>query len=64
MKDKGGNMSTLPRALSFMVNCVPLKLATPWQGSCIGHAFNKACQYVCNNATICLGFREVNLKAT
>jgi hypothetical protein len=47
-----------------MVNCAPLKLVAPWQGSCFGHAFSKACQYACNDATICLGFWEVNLKAT
>ncbi len=27
MKDKGGNLSTLARALSSMVSCAPLKLA-------------------------------------
>jgi len=43
MKDKGGNLSTLAKALNFMVSYVPLKLATPWQGSCFGHALLKAC---------------------
>jgi hypothetical protein len=56
MKDKRGNLSTLARVLSSMVSCVPLKLATPWQGSCFGHVFSKTCQYVHNDATICLRF--------
>jgi hypothetical protein len=43
MKDKGGNLSTFAKALNFMVSCVRLKLATPWQRSCFGHAFIKAC---------------------
>jgi hypothetical protein len=64
VKDEGGNLSTLARALSSMVSCVPLKLVAPWQGFCYGHAFNKACQYACNDAIICLGFWEVSLKAT
>jgi hypothetical protein len=64
MKDEGGNLSTLAKVLSFVVSCVLLKLVTPWQGSCFSHAFSKACQYVCNDATICLGFWEVSLKAT
>ncbi len=64
MKDKGGNMSTLARALSFVVNCAPLKLAALWQGSCFGHIFSKTCQYACNDATICFGFWEVSLKST
>jgi len=64
MKDEGGNMSTLARALSFVVNCAPLKLAALWQGSCFGHTFNKTCHYACNDATICFGFWEVGLKST
>jgi hypothetical protein len=43
MKDKGGNLFTLAKALNYVVSCAPLKLATPWQGSCFGHDFNKAC---------------------
>jgi len=63
MKDKGGNLSTFARALNSMVNRVPLKLVALWQGYCFGHAFSKVCQYACNDATICIGFQEVNLKA-
>jgi hypothetical protein len=52
VNDKGGNLSTLARALSFVVSCAPLKLAAPCQGFCFDHAFNKTCPYVCNHATI------------
>jgi hypothetical protein len=34
VNNERGNMSTLARALSFVVSCVPLKLVAPWQGSC------------------------------
>ncbi len=64
VKDEGGNLSTLAQALSFVVSCVHVALAAPWHGSYFGHAFNKACQYVTNDATICSSFWEVNLKAT
>jgi len=68
VKDKRGNLSTIARALSYVVSCVPLKLVALlklvglWQGFCFGHAFSKTCQYTCNDATICVGFHEVNLK--
>jgi hypothetical protein len=32
--------------------------------SCFGHAFNKQCQYAYNDTNVCVGFWEVNLKAT
>ncbi len=64
MKNEGGNLSTLTRVLSFVVNCAPLAPVVPWQGSCFGHAFTKTCQYATNDAIICSGFQEVSLKAT
>ncbi len=64
VKDKNGNLSTLTRALNFVVTCAPLGFATPWQGSCFGQAFNKTCQHAYNDANVCLGFWEVSLKAT
>jgi len=59
MKDKGGNLFTLAKALNSVVSYVPLKLATPWQGSRFGHDFSKACQYAYNDATLCLSFWKV-----
>jgi len=41
VKDKGGNLSTLVRALNSMVSCAPLKLTTPCQGSCFGYVLTK-----------------------
>jgi hypothetical protein len=64
VKNEGGNLCTLARAMSFVVSYVPLALVAPLQGSCFGHAFNKTCQYPTNDAIICFGFREVSLKAT
>jgi hypothetical protein len=39
--------------LLFLFNCAPLALLVPWQGSCFGHAFNKACQYSSNGINMC-----------
>jgi len=48
-----------------MVKCVPLALATPWQGYNFGHVFNKTCEYVLNGTNVYVDFHEViYLKAT
>ncbi len=60
VKDEGGNLSTLAKAFTFVVTCMPFALATPWQGSCFGHGFSKACQYACNLTLKCvLGFERL-----
>jgi hypothetical protein len=41
VKDEGGNLSILARALTSMVSCGPLALVVPWQGSCFGHFLTK-----------------------
>ncbi len=64
VKDKCGNLSTLAQALTFVVNYGPLTLVVPWWGSCFGHALNKTCKYVYNDTHVCVGFWEVDLKAT
>jgi hypothetical protein len=55
VKDEGGNISNLAWGPTSMVNCGPLALLVPWQGSCFGHDFNKACQYVYNDINACVG---------
>jgi hypothetical protein len=62
VKDKRGNLSTIVRALSYVVSRVPLKLVGLWQGFCFGHAFSKTCQYTCNDATICVGLSRGQLE--
>jgi len=46
-----------------VVQCVPLIVATPWQGSCFGLTFSKPCQYNCSDTNVYVGFCEVSLKA-
>jgi hypothetical protein len=64
VKDDNDNLSTLAQALISLFSCGPLGLTTPWQGSCFGHTFSKACQYVFNDIKKFIGFKEVSLKAT
>jgi hypothetical protein len=42
VKDEGGNLSTLAKALTSIEICTPLAFKFPWQGNYFGHAFNKA----------------------
>jgi hypothetical protein len=41
VKDEGGNLSTLARALSYVVSCAPMALTGPWQGSCFWPCFQQ-----------------------
>jgi hypothetical protein len=60
VKDEGGNLSTLAKVFTFVVTCMPFALATPWQVSCFGRGFNKACQYACHLTLKCvLGFKRL-----
>ncbi len=64
VKDENDNLCIHAQAFALVVNCGLLGLVVPWKGSCFGHAFNKLCQYACNDTKIYVGFKEVNLKAT
>jgi len=46
MKDEGSNLNTMTIALKSIVSCDMLGLEESFKGSCFGHAFFKACQYV------------------
>jgi len=64
VQNEGGNLSTLTQALTSVVNYPPLGLVVLWQGLCLGHAFNKTCQYTYDDTKVSIDFREVNLKVT
>jgi hypothetical protein len=64
MQDEGGNLSTFTQTLTLVVSYPPLGLVVLWQGLCFGHAFNKTCQYTCNDTKVSIDFKEVNLKVT
>ncbi len=58
VKNKRGNLSTIARALSYVVSYVPLKLVGPWQGFYFGHAFSKTCQIIAMMQQYVLAFRR------
>ncbi len=64
VKDEGGNLSILTKIISFMVKCALFAFDTSWQCIQFGHAFNKACQYACNDTKVDVGFQEINFKST
>jgi hypothetical protein len=43
VEDKGGNLSTLARVFTSVVNYGLLGLAILWHGLCFGHVFSKTC---------------------
>jgi hypothetical protein len=52
VKNKGGNLSTMTQALTFIVSCEKLGLAHPFVGSCWGHDMFKCCQYAINDSKV------------
>ncbi len=57
-------MSTLTWTFTYVVSYIPLELSIFGHGSCFGLTFSRACQYVCNDANVFIGCREVSLKTT
>jgi hypothetical protein len=60
MKNEGGNLSTFAQILVFVISCTPLALLVPSSKVHV-HAFNKTCQYACNDTNVFVGFCEVSL---
>jgi hypothetical protein len=44
------------------MNCEILGLKESFQGTCFGHAFSKARQYVTTYENVCEGFKYVSIK--
>jgi hypothetical protein len=63
-KTKGGNLSTMTIALTSFVSCEVLGLATPFVGSCWGHAISKFCQHATNDYKVCSGLTTMSIKET
>jgi hypothetical protein len=57
VKDERRNLSILVVTLTFVVNCVPLQIDTPYLRTCFIHVV-----YATNHDHVCLGTKEVNLK--
>jgi hypothetical protein len=53
MKDEGSNLNTMTIALKSIVSCDMSGLEESFKGSCFGHAFFKACQYVTTEEKVC-----------
>jgi hypothetical protein len=50
----------MTNAFKFVMCCETLNLQESFQGSCFGHDFLKACQYVTPKKKMCNFFKEVS----
>ncbi len=62
VKDKGSNLNIMTTTLKSIVSYDVLSLEKQIQGTCFGHAFSKACQYVTTNEKVCKGLKYVYTK--
>jgi hypothetical protein len=51
----------MTNAFKFVMCCETLNLQESFQGSCFGHDFLKACQYVTPKKKMCNFFKEVSI---
>lgn len=61
VKNEGTNLNILVVALTYIVSCAPLQIASPFIGICFGHIMFKACQYVANETKVGVEMKEVSL---
>jgi hypothetical protein len=61
IKDESTNLNAHAIALTSIVSCAPLQLASPFSETCFGHVMFKACQYATNDNKVGVGMKEANL---
>jgi hypothetical protein len=64
VKDEGSNLNIMTIVLKAIVCYDILGLEESYQGTCFGHAFSKACQYVTTNEKVCKNLTYVFIKIT
>jgi hypothetical protein len=52
VQNKGSNLNTMTSVLEYIVECGTLGFEESFQGTCFGHFFSKACQYVMTNEKV------------
>jgi hypothetical protein len=56
------NLNAMTYALKSIVSCESLGLEESFQGTCFGHAFEKACQYGTTKEKVCKNLKYVSMK--
>jgi hypothetical protein len=56
------NLNAMTYALKSIVSCESLGLEESFQGTCFGHAFEKACQYGTTKEKVCKNLKYVSVK--
>jgi hypothetical protein len=62
VKYEGSNLNAMTTTLKSFVKCEILGLDESFLGTCFGHAFPKACQYVITNEKVCKNLRFNSIK--
>jgi len=62
IKNERNNLSIMIFALTYVVFCEVLRLATPSIWACWGHTMFKSCQYATNNFKICVNLISISIK--
>jgi hypothetical protein len=62
VKDERSNLNIMTIVLKAVVSHDILGLEESYQGTCSGHAFSKACQYVTTNEKVCKNLTYVLIK--
>ncbi len=55
VKYKGSNLTTMPIALCFIIDCEPLTLIKVYEGTCLEHAMYKVYKYATNDEKLSKG---------
>jgi hypothetical protein len=64
VKDEGANLNAMTIALMFVMNCEVFGMEESFQGTCVGHAFSKACQYGIVEEFFCKNLKYVSIEST
>ncbi len=62
VKDEGLNINAMATSLKDVVNYEFIGLEKSFQGTCFGHVFSKACQYVITEEKVCEDLKYVSIK--
>jgi hypothetical protein len=62
VKDERSNLQTCVNALTSITSCTTLVLLEPFDGSFLGHAFSKFCQFTITHEKMFVGLPIASIK--
>jgi hypothetical protein len=64
VKDEGAILNAMTTTLKLVVNCEILGMEGSFQGTCLGHAFSKACQYGTIEEKVYKNLNHISIKSS